>query len=212
MYSMFNLTKEEERIFKKLDTPSKIQDFLNAIPFNYERDGVDTWRSPRRVLRDKKAHCVEGALFAAAALWYHGKKPLLMGFRTAPKDQDHFVALYRTNGYWGSISKTNHSILRFRDPVYQTPRELAMSHFHEYFMFETGVKTLRDYSVPFDLSRLGKGWVTTEEELFEIVDRVNDSRHLPVIPAKNRRQIRKAEPVEITMGKILEWDKNDPRT
>lgn len=209
---MFGLTKEEERIFKKLDTPIKIQDFLNEIPINYEHDGVDTWRSPRRVLRDNKAHCVEGSLFAAAVLWYHGHDPLLMGFRTAPKDEDHFVALYKTHGYWGAISKTNHSVLRFRDPVYKTPRELAMSYFHEYFMYEDGKKTLRDYSEPFSLKKLGTDWVTSEEELFEIVDAVNESRHFSVIPKENARNIRNADEVELRTEDLLEWEKTDPRT
>lgn len=209
---MFGLTKEEERIFKKLDTPIKIQDFLNEIPVNYEHDGVDTWRSPRRVLRDNKAHCVEGSLFAAAVLWYHGYDPLLMGFRTAPKDEDHFVTLYTMHGYWGAISKTNHSVLRFRDPVYKTPRELAMSYFHEYFMYEDGKKTLRDYSAPFNLKKLGTDWITSEEELFEIVDAVNDSRHFPVVPKENARSIRKADPVELRTEHLLEWEKTDPRT
>ncbi len=209
---MFTLTPNEERLFKSLSTPAKIQDFLNTVPFNYEHDGIDTWRSPRRVLRDQKAHCVEGALFAAAVLWYHGHKPLIMGFCTAPKDQDHFVALYKTNGYWGAISKTNHAILRFRDPVYKTPRELAMSHFHEYYMFEDGTKTLRSYSAPVNLSRFGKGWVTTEEELFHLVDAVNDAPHVDMIPKENRRKLRKADPIELTAGKLLEWQKNNPRT
>lgn len=209
---MFDLTKDEERIFKKLDTPTKIQDFINEIPVNYEHDGVDTWRSPRRVLRDQKAHCVEGALFAAAVLWYHGHKPLLMGFRTSPKDEDHFVALYTTNDHFGAISKTNHSVLRFRDPVYRSPRELAMSYFHEYFMYETGKKTLIDYSAPFNLTKFGTEWVTSEEELFEIVDAVNDSKHFPVVPEKNRRYLRNADTVEMRTEHLLEWEKTDPRT
>jgi len=209
---MFGLSKDEERIFNQLDTPIKIQDFLNAIPVNYEHDGVDTWRSPRRVLRDKKAHCVEGALFAAAVLWYHGHKPLLVGFRTTAHDEDHFIALYKTNGYVGAVSKTNHSVLRFRDPVYRTLRELAMSYFHEYFMYEDGTKTLRDYSAPFNLQKYGTDWVTSEEELFEIVDAVNESRHFPVIPKENQRRLRKADPVELRTEPILEWEKTDPRT
>ena len=145
------LTPAEQAVFKKLDSPNKIQDFLDSLPINFELKG-ETYMSPRRVLRTKTAHCFEGALVAAAALAYHGKKPLLLDLRTSADDEDHVVTLYRENGYWGAISKTNHPVLRYRDGVYKTPRELVMSYFHEYFMSKNGKKTLREYSNPFDLS------------------------------------------------------------
>ena len=96
---------------------------------NFEHGG-ETNHSPIVVLKKRKAHCFEGAVFAAAVLAYHGSKPLLMDFATAYDDEDHTVALFRKNGLWGAISKTNHAVLRYRDPVYRTPRELAMSYFH----------------------------------------------------------------------------------
>jgi hypothetical protein len=148
---MFGLSREEHAVFNKLRTPRAVQDFLDALPINQEKQG-ETYYSPRLVIREKKAHCMEGALFAATALWLSGREPLLMDFRTAPIDEDHVVALYQDNGYWGAISKTNHAILRFRDPIYKTPRELALSYFHEYFDFTTGEKTLCEYSKPFDLT------------------------------------------------------------
>ncbi len=123
---MFGLTKAEERVLRELNTPSKIQDFLNGLAINHEKKG-ETYLSPRRVLVERKAHCLEGALLAATALWIAGQKPLLMDLRTLENDDDHVVALYRTNGYWGAISKTNHSVLRFRDPIYRTLRELTLS-------------------------------------------------------------------------------------
>src|SRR3954471_11918592 len=104
---MFNLTKDELKVLRKLNTPIKIQDFLDTLPINFEKLG-DTQMSPRRVLREKKAHCIEGALLAATALWLHGKEPLLLDLKAVPHDDDHVVALYKINGLWGAISKTNH--------------------------------------------------------------------------------------------------------
>jgi hypothetical protein len=208
---MFGLTPSEERQLRRLSTPIKIQDFLDTLPMNHEKRG-ETYLSPRRALRQRKAHCLEGALLAAAALWLQGKKPLLMDFRTLPKDEDHVVALYRANGYWGAISKTNHAILRFRDPVYRTLRELALSYFNEYFMFETGEKTLREYSAPFDLRRLGDGWVTAEEDLFDVAAAVDEARHYPLVPEKNRLMLRRADSMEIRAGRLIEWPRSDRRT
>ncbi len=115
---MFGLAKSELTTLKKLSTPIKIQDYLDSLPINWEHGG-ETYMSPRRVLREKKAHCLEGALLAACALWIAGKKPLLLDLKTSG-DEDHVVALYREGGRWGAISKNNHVTLRFRDPVYLT--------------------------------------------------------------------------------------------
>jgi hypothetical protein len=155
---------------------------------------------------------MEGALLAAAALWLQGQRPLLMDFRTTPDDEDHVVALYRVNGYWGAISKTNHAILRFRDPVYRTLRELALSYFHEYFDFKTGKKTLREYSRPFDLRALGSGWITAGDDLHWIAQAVDDSPHYGLVPANNLRHLRPADRMELAGGKAIEWPKSDPRT
>ena len=135
------LTPPESDLFQKLSTPQKIQDYLDTLSINFESSG-ETYMSPRRVLRAKTAHCFEGALLAATALSYHGQRPLLLDFRTIPADEDHVVALFQQNGYWGAISKTNHAILRYREPVYKSVRVLAMSFFHEYLMRD-GRKSLR---------------------------------------------------------------------
>ena len=110
------LTPAEHRVFTRLDTPQKIQVFLDRLPVNFSLEG-DTAMSPRRVLDTRMAHCAEGAVFAAAALAYHGKPPLLMDIRALPSDQDHIITLFRERGLWGAISKTNHAILRWRDPI-----------------------------------------------------------------------------------------------
>src|SRR5512132_4274323 len=118
----------EFEVFKKLDTPAKIQDFLDSFPQNLEWDG-ETCHSPLYVLRHRKAHCMEGAMLAAAILWYHGEKPLVMDLKTTKRDVDHIVAPFKAGGRWGALSKVNTATLRYRDPVYRSIRELAMSYF-----------------------------------------------------------------------------------
>jgi hypothetical protein len=202
---MFKLNKKELAVLKKLNTPSKIQDFLNSLPFNFEKAG-ETYMSPKKVLEKRTAHCFEGALLASLALWIKGFKPLIMDLKSNKKDIDHVVALYKINGYWGAISKTNHYCLRFRDPIYKTVRELALSYFHEYFLNSTGEKTLISYSKPFDLSKLTKDWITSEEDLFEIVNKLDRSKHFEIVPQKNKKYIRKSEKIEKDAGKIIEWE------
>ncbi|MFZ2187206.1 MAG: hypothetical protein WAV46_01075 [Candidatus Moraniibacteriota bacterium] len=208
---MFGLSTKESAVLRKLSTPEKIQDFLDALPINHEKQG-DTCRSPRQVLREQKAHCIEGAMLAAAALWLHGEEPLLLDLTTLRYDDDHVVALYKRGGYWGAISKTNHAVLRFRDPIYRTIRELALSYFHEYFMNTTGQKTLRSYSVPFSLRRFGTQWITDEEDVWHIAEAIDVVRHFPLVPEKNKRLIRKASLLERKVGREAEWEKKDQRT
>ena len=208
---MLGLSKKELVILKRLTTPIKIQNFLDALPRNCERKG-ETYMSPRQVLKKNKAHCFEGALLAALALWLQGEKPLLFDLK-AKGDEDHVIALYRRNGYWGAISKTNHATLRFRDPVYKTLRELALSYFHEYFENKKGKKTLRRHSrQPFDLSKLGPDWVTAEEDLVDIVNALEDAPHRRLFPKKNTRLLRPADKMELQAGRLVEWPPDDPRT
>ena len=208
---MFDLTKPELKILKKLTTPIKIQDFLDKIPMNWEKRG-ETYFSPRRALQMKKMHCLEGALLAATALWLNGEKPLLLDLK-AKGDDDHVVALYRRNGYWGAISKTNHAALRFRDPVYKTLRELALSYFHEYFRNSDGKKILVSYSSkPLNLKSLGTKWVIDEKDLHYIVEAIDFAPHKQIYPKKNRKFIRPADKMERLAGKIVEWKKSHPRT
>jgi hypothetical protein len=203
---MIDWTRAEITVFKKLNTPAKIQDYLNALPFNFE-EGAATLASPRRVLATRRAHCLEGALFAGAVLSYHGYKPLLLDLRSSKKDFDHVVALFQKNGKWGAISKTNHTVLRYREPVYKNIRELAMSYFHEYFLHD-GTKTLESFSTkPFDLSKYGKAWITTNEDLWEIGADIDDAPHTNILDKKERKNLRKADKIEIEAGKITEWRK-----
>lgn len=206
-----DLSRDERNVLRALDAPWKIQEFLNATPVNHEPDG-DTCLSPRRVLREKRAHCMEGAMLAAAALRFHGQPPLVVDMMGTADDCDHVIAVYRRNGHWGAISKTNHSVLRYREPVYRTIRELVMSYFHEYSSQETGKKTLRSYSAPVDLSRFNRlGWMTREEDVWEIPEYLADVRHVPLLTRSQIGALRKADPMELRVGEILEWPRPKSR-
>ncbi len=197
------LSPAERAVFQKLSSPIKVQEHLDHFPINFELAG-ETIYSPRRVLRENKAHCVEGALFAAAALAYHGRPPLLMDIQTDACDDDHVLALFKEDGRWGAISKTNHTILRWRDPVYKTVRELAMSYFHEYIVAD-GQKTMLAYSRPFDLSKFDPHWVVTEEDLVQLICDLDDSPHFPIASKKAMRNLRNAQPIETKVLDITEW-------
>lgn len=203
---MEKLTVAEQKLFKRLNTPEKIQDFLNRIPINFEKDG-ETCRSPRETIKTNTAHCMEGALLAAAILASHGHQPLLLDLKvfSIKYDSDHVVALFKERGYWGAISKTNHAVLRYREPVYKTVRELAMSYFHEYFL-DTGKKTLHSYSKPFNLNRFKKkDWITDPTDLWYIVDTLDESPHIEIVQKSLVKKLRKADPIEIKAGKLVEW-------
>jgi hypothetical protein len=202
---MLGLNAQELRLMCRLSTPIKIQDYLDGIPMNFDDSGK--YLSPRRVMREKSAHCLEGALFAAAALWAHGERPLIMDMVATNEDDDHVLALYKRNGAWGAVSKTNHATIRFRDPVYRTVRELALSYFHEWFMNSNGKKTLRSYSAPLDMRRFGEVWVTAERGL-EFVDwELDRMKHYAVISKGNERYVRRADAMELKAGRLVEWKK-----
>lgn len=194
---------------KKLKTPILIQNYLDTLPINWEKGG-QTYMSPLRVLRENKAHCLEGALVAALALSLQGDKPLLLDLKTVNGD-DHVVALYRVNGLWGAISKTNHATLRFRDPIYRNVRELALSYFHEYFENKTGKKILQSYSRPFNLNHYKRDWISNEKNLFHLANAIDTSPHYKLYPPKNKKFIRPADTTERKAGKIIEWPRVNPK-
>src|ERR1700757_2715635 len=157
-------TPAERAIFRRLRSPELIQRFLDDIAYNKEKGGA-TCRSPRRVLRDRTAQCMEGAMFGAAALRGNGFPPLLLDLE-AVRDDDHVLAIFRMRGHWGAIAKSNYSGLRYREPVYRTLRELAMSYFEHYFNLGRE-KTLRNYSRPVNLRRFDSiHWMTAEEDMW----------------------------------------------
>lgn len=190
-------TREQLALLKKLDTPVKLQDFLETLKANFG----NTSHSPKKVLEKRKAHCFEGALLAAAILRFHGEPPLVVDLKAADGDDDHVIAVFKENGRWGAIGKTNHAVIRYRDPVYKSIRELVMSFFNEYFL-ENGKKTLRSYSEPFNLSRFDKSnWMTSEKKLDFIADFIDRVPHKKILSKKMIFRLRKADPIE---RKILE--------
>jgi len=179
-------TPAELRLLRRLDTPFKVQSFLDReIAYNQEADG-DTCLSPRRVLRERVAQCIEGALFAAAALRVNGREPLVLDME-AVRDSDHVIAVYKHRGHWGSVGQSNYAGLRCREPVYRTLRELAMSYFEHYFN-PYREKTLRSFSRPVNLKRFDRiGWMTSEDDLWEIPEYLLGISHTPMLtPAQAR--------------------------
>ena len=201
---MERYNNQEIKILRRLDSPKKVQDFLESLKVNFEKNG-ETCRSPRLVLKHKTAHCMEAALLAAAALEFHRFKPFLMDLRAEKKDLDHVVAVFKQFGCFGAISKTNHAVLRYREPIYKTLRELALSYFHEYFT-DQGEKTLREYSAPVNLNKFNKlRWRTSEEDLWEIPEAVDKARHFKILSLRQIKLLRKADPIEIQAGKLVEY-------
>lgn len=180
--------REERFLLSRLSDPGKVQDFLDKIPYNTS----EGCRSPRWVMRERMAHCMEGALMAAAALRFHGLGCRVVDMR-AVRDDDHVVALFRKHGCWGGVAKSNFSGLRFREPVYRTLRELVMSYFDFYFN-ETGEKTLRSYSRPVDLGRFDPMcWMTTEDNLDFIGDYLDSVPHVKLITPAMTRSLRRVD-------------------
>jgi hypothetical protein len=196
------LSKREFAALGRLSTPQKIQDFLDRIPANFEIGG-QTCLSVRETLRQRRAHCIEGAMLAACALWVHGEPPLLLDLR-AERDYDHVVALFRRGRCWGAISKTNPAVLRWRDPVYRNLRELAMSYFHEYAN-KRGQKTLRSYAGPFDLRRFDPAlWITNDKNCWEIGATLDDTPHRPLLTKRQTRVLRLRDAMERRAGALNE--------
>jgi hypothetical protein len=180
----FGLSSENLRTLRALKTPARIQKFLDALPYQY----ANTAWSPQRVLRSGKGHCLEGALLAATAMRVHGHPPILMDLEGV-RDDDHVVALYRENGLWGSIAKSNFAGLRFRAPVYRTLRELALSYFEHYYNLR-GERTLRAYSKPLNLERFdNRHWMTSEEGVWYIPEALVTAQHYTLFPNKIARTL-----------------------
>ena len=188
-----NWTKEEIDFLKTLDNPDKIQAFLDSIDYH---PGYEC-RSPRRVMKNRSAHCFEGALFAAAALQFIGYKPLIVDMK-AVNDDDHVIAIFKEDGHWGAVAKSNFTSLRFREPVYRSLRELIMSYF-DFFYNVDGFKSLRYYSLPFDLTKFeSRNWTTTDEDLEYIGNKIESLHHFHVVTEK---MIKKLFPASESMLK-----------
>jgi len=180
--SFNSFTRAERAVFRSLRSPEKIQRFIDDLAYNKEPHGP-TCRSARRVLRDRTAHCMEGALFGAAALRMLGHPPLLLDLE-AVRDDDHVLAVFRVRGHWGAMAKSNFAGLRYREPVYRTLRELVMSYFEHYFNLRKE-KTLRSYSRPVNLRRFDRlHWMTAEEDVWAVPEYLLTISHAPVVPGR----------------------------
>jgi hypothetical protein len=195
-------TKDETSFLKTLSDADKIQGFLDSLAYN----PVYECRSPRWVIRKRSAHCFEGALFAAAAMQFNGYKPLIVDLK-AYNDDDHVITVFKEDGYWGAVAKSNFTSLRFREPVYRTLRELVMSYFDFYFNI-VGDKSLRSYSRPLDLKIYDSHhWTTTDEDLEYIGDKLETIRHYPVIDQKMIGNLKKASDIMLQAGMLgSNWD------
>jgi hypothetical protein len=172
-------TAEERAILAELESPVKIQSFIDSVP--YSADPV--YRSPRSVLRDRKAHCFDGALFAAAALRRLGYPPLLVDMK-AVRDDDHILALFKRNGHFGAVAKSNFVGLRYREPIYRSLREIVISYFDSYYNLDRE-KTLRGYTVPLNLAAFDHlDWMTSDAELEQIADRLDQIRSFELMDAR----------------------------
>lgn len=161
---------------RALETPLQIQMFLDATPYSTEA----CYRSPLSVLRDQRAHCFDGAMLAAAALYRLGEPPIIVDMR-AHNDDDHVITIFKRHGHFGAIAKSNTTVLRFREPVYRTLRELVMSYFDFYYNLKRD-KALREYSLPVDLRSFDRiQWLSSDAELEQIAERLDKVRHFPLL-------------------------------
>jgi hypothetical protein len=188
---LYGLTRSELAALRGLSTPERVQAYLDGLDYNHEPES-DTLRSPRRVLRDRTAHCAEGAFLAAAAFRVRGRPPLLLDL-VAVRDDDHVLAVFRDKGLWGSVATSKFAGLRFRSPVYRTIRELVMSYFDHYYNWD-GERTLRSYSRPITLAQFDRiDWMTTEDDLWPIVEHLDRAHHTKVLPPTTARGLRRLD-------------------
>jgi len=183
--SIFNnaFTYEQRQLLNRLKTPAAIQEFLLALPYSAE----ERYRSPRSVLEDRIAHCFDGCLFGAAALRNIGFPPLIVELLPTDRDDDHLIAVYKHQGAWGAVAKSNFSGLTYREPIYRNLRELVMSYFEQYYNVARE-KTLRGYTVPLNLVAFDSlNWMGSDDHLDVIGERLDAVRKIRLItPAQAR--------------------------
>ena len=183
------LTRSEQRIMVRLTSPAKIQDFLDRTSYSTE----DIYRCPLRVLRDRRAHCFDGAVFAAAALRSLGFPPLVLELVPNERDDDHLLALYKRDGLWGAVAKSNFVGLRFREPVFRNLRELVLSYFEQFYNV-AGEKTLRAYTLPLNLTRFDVlRWTVHDGPMDRVAEELDKRRRISIITDKAVRLLSLAD-------------------
>ncbi len=191
------LTPAELRSLRSLKTPAGIQRLLDDLPYHLAKT---SW-SPQRVLRERTAHCLEGGIFAAAALRVNGYPPLIFDLE-AENDTDHVVAVYKVRGHWGAVAKSNYAGCRYREPVYRTLRELAMSYFEDYFNLR-GERTLRAYSRPVNLSRFDHlGWMASEEDIWFIAEHLCEIHHYQLLTPAAKKHLSRLDKRSFQSGLV----------
>lgn len=192
------LTSAERQQISRLTTPAKIQAFLDDIPYSTE----ERYRSPLTVLRERCGHCFDGALFAAAALRRLGHAPRILDLLPNARDDDHVLALFQRGGCWGALAKSNFAGLRYREPIYRTLRELALSYFEQYFNIQ-GEKTLRGYTVPLHLAAYDRvHWMTSDERLDDIGVRLGQIRVVKLLTPRQAAALAPVDPRSYQAGML----------
>lgn len=192
------LAPEERDLLATWTTPPRIQAFLDAIPYSTE----PVYRCPLRVLRERKGHCFDGALFAAAMLRRLGYRPLILDMLPNERDDDHMLALFQIDGHWGAVAKSNFAGLRYREPVYRSLRELVMSYFESFFNV-AGEKTLRGYTVPLNLAAFdARNWMVSDEPLEAIAARLDGMRRLPLLTPAMAANLAPVDPRSYQAGML----------
>jgi len=183
-----SFTPKELRKLRSLKDPHGIQKFLDAMPYHL----ADTAWSPRKVLAENTSHCLEGAIFAAAALRANGFPPLIIDLE-AEHDTDHVIAVYQVDGLWGAVAKSNYTGCRYREPVYRSLRELALSYFNIYFNLRRE-RTLRRFSQPVNLARFDQqNWMTTDKPIWFIVYYLLEIPHTPLFPTRVAKRLHRVD-------------------
>ena len=192
------LDPEERQLLSGIDTPPRIQAFLDSVPYSEEH----FYRCPVRLLRERKGHCFDGALFAAIALRRMGHQPLILELIPNERDDDHILALFKEHGCWGAIAQSNFSGLRYREPVYRNLRELVMSYFENFFN-SAGEKTLTGYRGPINLKTFdGLDWCCNDAGLLVLADRIDNYLLRPVITEEMAASLSRVDERSLNAGMV----------
>jgi len=195
----FGFSSGEARLLSRLRTPILVQRYLDSINYNLGRR--EACLSPRMVLRNGRANCIEGAIFAAAALRFRGHPPLVVDL-TAVRDDDHVIAVFKRFGHWGAVAKSKYTGLRYREPIHRSIRELALSYFEDYFN-PAGEKTLRGFSAPVNLSMFDDAnWMTTEKSVFFIAEHLVGVRHRNLLTRSMIRDLSRLATIQREAGEL----------